>query len=561
MADLAAPDRAPMPVPAREVDAGRSQDARLEAMEGRPEFRSEGDHERRLNARPAVAAQRRAADRLAGRATAQPRPVQSAAKPNLTGLPDRLKSGIEALSGLSLAEVRVFYNSSRPTQLGAHAYARGSHIHLAPGQEHHLPHEAWHVVQQSQGRVQPTAQLEGGIPVNGDAGLEREADIMGARALHSPPSATLRPRAAALHGGAVVQGVWRFSDKGVPWVNDGQQPIDSFDMPAIGVLTREELRVRQPQIMKDAREEAKLADNEEAVEVHLTRLFRLPTDLVSKPSGGLMLPPHMVERPQNEEDLELLEGQSEALAASHKLIGDEAFVSRQPHAQSLRADELKNFALRKLGMTEVEPGRSLYVNIGIDSLDASSTVHDRSKFELTKGEDGKYRLAGNLAQGDNIAFVVRPGEKDKVLAQQGGQHSVLSEGKPVYYAGTLHIEEGVLKSWNNNTGHHLTDESNAVEQTDISSRVRELLPTNLFVGYDPHPPKPSEKEERAKRMIAACGGLPAAARPKILPVIAGLLADITADLATMIADQAPPKHVQFHQAFLNDLTVDRAALG
>jgi hypothetical protein len=32
----------------------------------------------------------------------------------------------------------------------------GTAVFLAPGQEHHLPHEAWHVVQQQQGRVTKT---------------------------------------------------------------------------------------------------------------------------------------------------------------------------------------------------------------------------------------------------------------------------------------------------------------------------------------------------------------------------------------------------------------------
>ena len=108
--------------------------------------------------------------------------AESAPRPNQTGLPDGLKSGIESLSGISLDQVRVHYNSSQPAQLNAHAYAQGSEIHLAPGQEQHLPHEAWHVVQQAQGRVRPTLQLHGGVPVNDDAGLEREADVMGAKA-------------------------------------------------------------------------------------------------------------------------------------------------------------------------------------------------------------------------------------------------------------------------------------------------------------------------------------------------------------------------------------------
>lgn len=105
--------------------------------------------------------------------------------PNRTGMPDALKSGIEALSGLAMDHVRVHYNSEKPAQLNAHAYAQGSDIHLAPGQDRHLPHEAWHLVQQAQGRVQPTLQLNGGVAVNDDPSLEREADQMGERALVS----------------------------------------------------------------------------------------------------------------------------------------------------------------------------------------------------------------------------------------------------------------------------------------------------------------------------------------------------------------------------------------
>ncbi len=103
--------------------------------------------------------------------------------PNRTGLPDALKTGIETLSGMSLDHVRVHRNSAKPAQLNAYAYAQGADIHVAPGREQSLPHEAWHVVQQAQGRVKPTMQMKGDVPVNDDATLEREADIMGARAL------------------------------------------------------------------------------------------------------------------------------------------------------------------------------------------------------------------------------------------------------------------------------------------------------------------------------------------------------------------------------------------
>jgi hypothetical protein len=100
------------------------------------------------------------------------------------GLPPQLKAGIESMSGMSMDHVNVHYNSDRPAQLNAHAYAQGSDIHVAPGQEQHLPHEAWHVVQQAQGRVQPTTQMKESTPVNDDPGLESEADTMGAQAMN-----------------------------------------------------------------------------------------------------------------------------------------------------------------------------------------------------------------------------------------------------------------------------------------------------------------------------------------------------------------------------------------
>ena len=106
--------------------------------------------------------------------------------PNRTGMPDDLKAGVEAMSGMDLSDVRVHRNSSRPAQLNALAYTQGDEIHVAPGQERHLPHEAWHVVQQRQGRVRPTLQV-GAVPVNDDARLEREADVMGARAMRKGP--------------------------------------------------------------------------------------------------------------------------------------------------------------------------------------------------------------------------------------------------------------------------------------------------------------------------------------------------------------------------------------
>lgn len=101
--------------------------------------------------------------------------------PHSTGLPARLKASVEALSGRALGDVTVHYNSDQPARLQALAYTQGSEIHLAAGQERHLPHEAWHVVQQQQGRVRPTLQATG-VAINDDSTLEREADVMGHQA-------------------------------------------------------------------------------------------------------------------------------------------------------------------------------------------------------------------------------------------------------------------------------------------------------------------------------------------------------------------------------------------
>lgn len=111
----------------------------------------------------------------------QMKAVEPIQKKNETGMPDNLKAGVENLSGFAMDDVRVHYNSDKPATVQALAYTQGTDIHVAPGQEQHLPHEAWHVAQQMAGRVEPTTEV-GGLPVNDNAALEHEADVMGARA-------------------------------------------------------------------------------------------------------------------------------------------------------------------------------------------------------------------------------------------------------------------------------------------------------------------------------------------------------------------------------------------
>ncbi len=97
-------------------------------------------------------------------------------------LPPNIQSGVEAISGYSMENVKVHYNSAKPALIQAKAYTQGDHIHVAPGEERHLPHEAWHVVQQKQNRVKPNNKSFSGVPINDDLSLEREADRMGSKA-------------------------------------------------------------------------------------------------------------------------------------------------------------------------------------------------------------------------------------------------------------------------------------------------------------------------------------------------------------------------------------------
>jgi hypothetical protein len=107
--------------------------------------------------------------------------TSSATEFNRSGLPEPLKQGLESLSGANLSQVKVHYNNEKPAAMNAWAYTQGQNIYLGPGQEKYLPHEGWHAVQQMQGQVQTTQNLNGNA-LNNSPKLEREADVMGERA-------------------------------------------------------------------------------------------------------------------------------------------------------------------------------------------------------------------------------------------------------------------------------------------------------------------------------------------------------------------------------------------
>lgn len=107
---------------------------------------------------------------------------KSSAASASTGIPEAMKMQLEHMSGFSFDDVHVQYNSDKPRQLQALAYTQGNQVYIGPGQEKHLGHELGHVIQQKQGRVQPTMQLQG-ANVNDNENLEKEADMLGNQAI------------------------------------------------------------------------------------------------------------------------------------------------------------------------------------------------------------------------------------------------------------------------------------------------------------------------------------------------------------------------------------------
>jgi hypothetical protein len=134
---------------------------------------------------PYLAAQRK-------RLTAAFGPSQDVAQrtENQTGIPDEVKARMESAFNTDFSGVRVHPESSAAPEVGALAYTQGTNIHFAPGQfspdtspgQRLLGHELAHVQQQSQGRVQPTTEVNG-LPVNDSPALEEEADRLGSKAI------------------------------------------------------------------------------------------------------------------------------------------------------------------------------------------------------------------------------------------------------------------------------------------------------------------------------------------------------------------------------------------
>ncbi len=120
-------------------------------------------------------------------------------------LPRDVRQEMERGLGEDFAGVRVHEGDVAPS-VGALAFAQGNAIHMARGayRPHSadgrglLAHELAHVVQQRRGRVRATGRT-GGLPLNNETGLEREADVAAQRAM-SGSKAWRHDVAAGAHG-------------------------------------------------------------------------------------------------------------------------------------------------------------------------------------------------------------------------------------------------------------------------------------------------------------------------------------------------------------------------
>ncbi len=129
----------------------------------------------------------------------------------------QVKANVSNIMGVDVTQAKVNYNSGKPAQLKAEAYAQGNTVEIAPGKEKHLGHELAHIGQQAQGRVQPTIQGNNGIGINNDPKLEKEVDDIGDQAMSMQPTQmkqnnTMKSSVGNTQQGAPVQGKFEYDN-------------------------------------------------------------------------------------------------------------------------------------------------------------------------------------------------------------------------------------------------------------------------------------------------------------------------------------------------------------
>ena len=153
-----------------------------------------------------------------------------------TNVSEDLMARFEDMSGYSFDDVRIHYNSGRPARMGAAAYTTGVDVYLGAGQEKYLGHELGHVLQQKRKSVRPELVYRG-MAVNADPALEREADLLAARAIgnkarhreteHSVSGGVKRNDAAVSAGGAEMAQMarWQWSAALQTWKRLDGTPV------------------------------------------------------------------------------------------------------------------------------------------------------------------------------------------------------------------------------------------------------------------------------------------------------------------------------------------------
>jgi hypothetical protein len=202
-------------------------------------------------------------------------------------LPVALRREVERLAGVGMEGVRVHHDSALPARLGAAAYTRGSDIFLAPGQERHLAHEAWHVAQQSQGRVRRRVDVDG-ILVDDSPALEREADTMARQICTAGPGPEGPvPPAPSQSGAPVVQRVVSIGTQVLP-------PSDQLPAEYQQYLEKNRLVERFKQL-NDERERVYIFYSQQHLDAYLNKLADPKLPPVDKPLVST-LPPEQLEQ-------------------------------------------------------------------------------------------------------------------------------------------------------------------------------------------------------------------------------------------------------------------------
>jgi hypothetical protein len=138
-------------------------------------------------------------------------------------VPTKVQRKMEGAFGSSFSNVKVYKDSAQAKTIGAQAFTQGNEVHFAQGKfdpnsskgQELLGHELTHVEQQRAGRVSPTTQAKG-IAINNDPSLEREADVMGAKAARGEKvSSESKPTQMKTAGKAPIQAsMWSKIKKG-----------------------------------------------------------------------------------------------------------------------------------------------------------------------------------------------------------------------------------------------------------------------------------------------------------------------------------------------------------